>query len=238
MSADLRAPLRAYLDAQPRPGRALDAAQAEAGQQARRQLLAAGAAAVPVLLDGLGRPDFADKDACYDLLLEIGPAARPALAAQWGARGPVLDIWIAALLRHLGDDGALDRLWPQLRHADPQVRHLSALALALPLLRAPPPVRAPAELVDALVDALSDARGIEGTPATIAGSALACLQHLSGRDLLAPPRVVQLYNDEHFLYPPPEHPFPFAADHFTQATPAEQQAIRARIEAWRAGRPP
>lgn len=232
--AALRTQLGIYLASLPRPGLALSSADVERGQRSRQALLDSGAAAVPVLLDALETPEFLVKDACYDLVLDIGAPARQALQAAWGARDEVTDIWIAAMLRHLGDAAAMERLWPRLQHPVASVRHLTALALAFGRLDASAP--APDALLDVLVEALSDAQTIEGTPFTVAGSALACLSRWSGQDFLSPPRPIQLYNDAHFLYPPPEHPFPFAADHLTRASDAEQAAIRARVQAWHAGR--
>ena len=235
-AAALRTQRDIYLASLPRPVLALSAAEVDRGQRSRQALLDSAAAAVPVLLDALGQPEFLVKDACYDLVLAIGAPARQALEAAWGARDAVTDIWIAAMLRHLGDADAMERLWPGLQHPVAYARHLTALALAFRHLDAP--AAAPDALLDALVEALADTQTIEGTPFTVAGSALACLTRLSGQDFLSPPRTIQFYNDAHFLYPPPEHPFPFAADHLTQAPAAEQAAIRARVQAWALNRGP
>jgi len=202
----------------------------EKGQRGKRCLVSAGSASVPVLLDRLSDPDFAIKDVCYDLILEIGEPAKDALYGELGRRGPIVDIWITAMLRHLGDERAMDRLWSYLQDPVDYVRHLSALALAFQLLDSPTP---PAEeLLVVLVEALEDEQTIEGTPFTVAGSALACLTRLSGESFISPPREIQFYNYEHFVYPPPLHPFPFAADYLSKAEEEEKRNIRKRVQAW------
>ncbi len=226
--------LDTYLASLPLPGRRLTSADVEEGQLCRQALIQGGAASVPALLDRLGDPDFYVKDSCYDLVLEIGNPAKDILYGELGRRGPITDIWIIAMLNYLGDEHAMDRLWAYLRDPDDYVRHLSALALAFQLLdssEAPPE-----ELLAVLVEALGNERTIEGTPFTVAGSALGCLIRLSGESFLSPPRKIQFYNYEHFLYPPPIHPFPFCADYMTKAEEEEKRHIRSRIQAWVASR--
>jgi len=231
----LREHLDTYLASLPFPGRDLSSADVENGQRSKLSLIKAGIASVPLLLDRLSDPDFATKDLCYDLVLEIGPPAKETLSQELGKRGPIVDIWIAAMLQHLGDETAMDRLWPYLQNPVDYVRHLSALALGFQLLDSsstPPSER----LLAVLVDALGNEQTIEGTPFTVAGSALGCLTRISGENFLSPPREIQFYNYAHFLYPPPLHPFPFAADHFSKAEEQEKRKIRHRVEAWVANR--
>ena len=231
-SKTLRDDLDAYLGSLPLPGRELTAAAVEEGQRSKAALVESGATAVPVLLDGFRSPDFYVKDACYDLILAIGGPAKEALYGELGRRGPIVDIWITALLEHLGDATAMDRLWPNLGDPSGSVRRLTALALAFRMLNRDSPAAPPKELLAVLVEALDDEQPIEGTPFTVAGSALGCLTRLSGMSFLSPPREIQFYNFEHFLYPPPLHPFPFAADYLTKADESEQRAIRQRARAW------
>jgi hypothetical protein len=226
--------LGTFLAALPRPGRELTSADVEEGQRSRQALLDGGSASVPALLSRLSDPDFGVKDICYDLILEIGDPARQTLYRELQERGPVVDLWIAAMLQHLGDESAMDRIRPYLQHPDDYVRHLTALALAFQKPDSPTPPDE--ELASLLVDALRDEQSIEGTPFTVAGSALACLTRMSGENFLYPLREIQFYNYEHFLYPPPLHPFPFAADHFTKAGEEEKRGIRQRVEAWLARR--
>jgi hypothetical protein len=221
--------LQQYLDTLPLPDRELSSAQVEFGQQARQRLVALGGGAVPALLDALASPEFVTKDAAYDLLVELGAPARKALHEAWGARDPVVDIWIATVLRYLGDPDALDRLWPLLSFPDSRVRHLGALALAFQL---EDPAENAATLVPVLQDALEDTGRIEGTPFTIAGSALAMLSRLAEQSFTSPPKDIYLYNYDGFIYPPPLHPFPFAADLITHVEGIEQRRIRERVRNW------
>lgn len=109
------------------------------------------------------------------------------------------------------------------------------LALAFQLFNSP--ATPSEELLAVLVDALGNEQTIEGTPFTVAGFALGCLTRLSGESFISPPKKIQFYNYEHFLYPPPLHPFPFAADYLTKAEKEEKRNIRNRIQAWVASRP-
>lgn len=219
-----------YLASLPLPGRELTAADVETGQRSKQSLIQGGGASVPVLLDRFSDPDFSVKDALYRLVLEIGSPAKDALYNELGRRGPIMDIWIAAMLKHLGDESAMDRLWPYLRDPVDNVRHLSALALAFHLLGSS--ATPPEELLAVLVDALGNKQTIEGSPFTVAGSALGCLTRLSGENFISPPRNIQFYNYEHFLYPPPLHPFPFFADYLTKAKEEEKRNIGSRVQAW------
>ncbi|WP_373501383.1 hypothetical protein [Desulfococcus sp.] len=227
--------LDTYLSSLPLPGRELTSADVEKGQDSKLSLIQGGAASVPVLLDRFSDPDFRIKDICYDLVLEIGNPAKDPLYGELGMRGPIMDIWIAAMLQHIGEESAMVRLWPYLRDPVDYVRHLTALALAFQILDSP--ATPPEELLAVLVDALGNEQTIEGTHFTIAGSALGCLTRLSGESFISPPRKIQFYNYEHFLYPPPLHPFPFAADYITKAEVEERWNIRRRIQAWVASRP-
>jgi len=234
-SRTLQEHLDIYLASLPLPGLELTAADVERGQRSKQSLIQGGGASIPVLLDRFSDPDFRIKDICYDLVLEIGNPAQDALYGELGRRGPIMDIWIAAMLQHLGDEKAMTRLWPYLRDPVDNVRHLSALALAFQLLDSP--ATPPEELLAVLVDALGNEQTIEGTPFTIAGSAIGCLTRLSGENFISPPRKIQFYNYEQFLYPPPLHPFPFAADYITKAEEVEKRNIRSRVQAWMARRP-
>ena len=89
-----------------------------------------------------------------------------------------------------------------------------------------------AELLGVLIEALHDMRPIEGTPFTIAGSALGCLTRFRGEHFIAPAANIDFYNYQHFLYPPPIHPFPFAADYMGTVDETERQNIRRRVESW------
>ena len=224
-----------YLASLPLPGRELTSADVEKGQQSKQALMQSGAASVPVLLDQLSAPDFYVKDACYDLILEIGNPAKEVLSSEMGQRGAITDIWFAAILQHLGDESAMDSLWPSLQDPDDYVRHLTALALAFRLFDSS--AAAPDELLAVLMDALGDEQTIEGTPFTVAGSALGSLTRLSGENFIDPPHEIQFYNGEYFLYPPPVHPFPFAADYITRVDEEEKRNIRNRIQSWMASRP-
>lgn len=233
-SGKLNECLTAYVASLPLPGRELTSADVEKGQRSKQSLIEGGDASVPVLLDRLSDPDFHIKDICYDLILEIGNPAKGALYGELGKRGPIVDIWITAMLQHLGDERAMDRLWPYVEDPVDYVRHLSALALAFQLLDSP--TAPPEKLLAVLLDALENEQTIEGTPFTVAGSALGCLTRLSGESFISPPREIQFYNYEHFLYPPPLHPFPFAADYFTNAEEGDKRNIRKRVQAWVANR--
>ena len=222
----------AVLDALPLDDRELTSDDAERGRQGREALLADPAAAVPLLLDRLADASFAVKDTVYDLVIAMDGPARPILERERGQRGPVIDVWIAGMLAHLGDERAFDRLRSLLDVSDDYARHLAALALALAQLEGSTDAAPDDTVLGALVAALHDTRPLEGTPFTVAGSALAALVLLTGEPLLDPPREIQIYNHEHFLYPPPMHPFLLAADHLTQAPPDEQAAIRARVRRW------
>jgi hypothetical protein len=233
-SVELHECLTAYLASLPLPGRELTSADVEKGQRGKQCLIEGGDASVPVLLDRLSDPDFRIKDVCYDLILEIGNPAKGALYGELGKRGPIVDIWITSMLQRLGEERAMDRLWAYLQDPVDYIRHLSALALAFQLFHSPTPP--PEELLAVLLDALENEQTIEGTPFTVAGSALGCLTRLSGESFISPPKEIQFYNYEHFLYPPPLHPFPFAADYFTKAEEGEKRNIRRRVQAWIAKR--
>lgn len=226
---DLRKHLDTFLDSLPVPGRDLTSADVEKGQLSKRAVLDGKADSVPVLLDSLGNPDFVVKDACYDLVLEIGSPAKDVLYGELGKRGPIVDIWIVTVLKHLGDAKVTDRLWKMLEDPNSHVRHLGALALAFQHLDSE---ALNEQLLPHLVDALRSEETIEGTPFTVAGSALGCLTRISGENFLSSPQEIVFYNYEHFLYPPPVHPFPFAADLITKASKKEQRRIRQRVEAW------
>lgn len=225
--------LAAYLGSLPLPGRQLTSADVEKGQRGKQRVVDAGGAAVPLLLDGIAQPDFQVKDVCFDLILNIGTPAKDALRRELGRRGPVLDIWIEVMRARLGDAAALAGLLPYLDHALPYVRHLSALALAFQAIASQ--TAAPPQIHPVLLDALDSTQTIEGTPFTIAGSALGCLTALSGEDFLATRTQVQFYNFEHFVFPPPLHPFPFVADHFTGLADRAKQDVRERVRTWIAG---
>jgi hypothetical protein len=214
-----------FVDSLPLPGHELTSAGVESGQQARRELLGLGADAVPALLDALASGDFPVKDAAYDLIIEMGEPVREALFRELGRRGPVVDIWIAGALMNLGDDGAFDRLRPLLDDPDGYTRHLAALAMAFH-------GDSTADLAAVLLEALDDDDTIEGTAFTVAGSALAMLSRLAGRTLAPDGADIHLYNYDHFVYPPPTHPFPFAADMLTHADPETRRAIVADARRW------
>lgn len=226
---ELRKHLDTFLASLPLPGRDLTSADVENGQRSKRALLEGKAASVPILLDCLSNADFIIKDACYDLVLEIGSPAKDVLYRELSKRGPIVDIWIVTMLKHLGDERAMDRLWKMLQDSDNHVRHLSALALAFQHLDSE---ITPEQLLPVLVDALDSAMNIEGTPFSVAGSALGCLTRLSGENFLSSYQEIVFYNYEHFLYPPPVHPFPFAADFITKASEEEQRRIRQRAKTW------
>ena len=226
----LKACLDIYIASLPMPGRELRSADVEQGQRCKQMLMEGGAASVPLLLDRLGDPDFLIKDLSYDLILDIGETAKAALYEARGHRGPIVDLWIARMLKHLGDEEAMGALRPLLKHPDADVRHLSALALAFDALDAAKTVTT--EIYAVLAEALNNEHQIEGTPFNIAGSALGCLTHLSGIHFLDSPRAIRFYNYEHFLYPPPVHPFPFAMDFYSPATEEEKQRIRQRVDTW------
>jgi len=221
--------LNNFLMSLPLPGHQITSIDVEKGQLSKQILLSRQLESVPILLDRLSDPDFVVKDACYDLILEMGSSATGTLIGELGKRGPIMDIWIATMLKFLGNLSAMDQLWQQLEHPDEHVRHLTALALAFQDLDAP---KWPDKLYPVLIDALKSERSIEGTPFTVAGSALGCLIHMSGENFLSTPQEIVFYNYEHFVYPPPLHPFPFAADHFSKVGKEEQQDIRQRVEAW------
>jgi hypothetical protein len=225
----LRSHLQTYLESLPLPGRELTSADVEKGQHGKQVILNSKANAVPILLDSLDNHEFFIKDACYDLILEIGSPAKEVLYNELGKRSPIIDIWITAILKHLGDESATDRVWALLNHSNEHVRHLSALALAFQQFEA---TKANEQLLIVLVDALNSNKNIEGTPFSVAGSALACLTRISGESFLSPPREFVFYNFEHFLYPPPLHPFPFASDFITKESNEKRQRIRQHVEAW------
>lgn len=221
--------LEIFLASLSRTDRLLSSAEVEQGQRSKQMVLAGKADSVPALLDSLKAPDFVNKDACYDLLLEIGIPVKEALTSALGERGRDVDIWIIAILKQLGDDSAMERLWGMLEDANPYIRHLSALALAFQYVDAGASSEA---LFPVLVDALASEQKIEGTPFSVAGSALGCLTKMSGENFLSHPQAITFYNYEHFLYPPPIHPFPFAADFITTAPEDERQRIRQRAKTW------
>lgn len=158
---DLRKHLETFLASLPLPGRDLTSAEAENGQRSKRAILEGKANSVPVLLDSLGNPDFVIKDTCYDLVLEIGSPAKELLYGELGKRDPIVDIWIVAMLKHLGDERAMDRLWQMLDDPGSHVRHLSALAIAFHHLDSATPHE---QLFPVLVDALGSEENIERTP--------------------------------------------------------------------------
>jgi hypothetical protein len=168
--------LETFLATLPRPGQELTVAAVEEGQRSKQALLDGGAASVPILLNRLADPDFIVKDTCYDLVLQIGEPAKEVPYREFKKRGPIVDIWIDGILQQLGDKGGMDRIRPYLHDRVDYVRHLTALALAFENLDSPNDAK---EFVSVLVDALQDERSIEGTPFTVAGSALACLTRIT-----------------------------------------------------------
>ncbi|MDJ0757505.1 MAG: hypothetical protein QNJ45_28485 [Ardenticatenaceae bacterium] len=231
---ELQEQLNIYLDSLPLPGRNLTAYDVEKGQFGKQAVLKGQAESVSMLLDMLEHPDFVIKDACYDLILEIGTQTKKVLFGEFGKRGPIVDIWIATMLVHLGDDRATDRLWVLIEHPSRDVRHLTALALAFQHVDLLTPLEK-RKLYPILVDALNNEKRIEGAPFSIAGSALGCLTQISGVNFLSPPQKIHFFNYELFLYPPPTHPFPFAADFITTAPIEERDLIRQRAAKWLAG---
>jgi HEAT repeat protein len=211
-----------YLRALPLPGNQITSAQVESGQIARRDIVKLGDGAVPTLLDSIATQEFTTKDAAFDLILEIGDPARSVLHRERGLRGPVVDMWIASALLELGEPRALDRLWPLLTEPEDHVRHLAALTLSFRLEDAAAHLEI---LRPVLLEALDDLNRIEGTPFIIAASALAMLSRLTGDHLFG---EIRLYNFDSFVYPPPLHPFPFAADILSQVPSDEQDRIRKR----------
>jgi hypothetical protein len=222
-----------YADSLPLPGREMTSAGVEAGQQARRELLARGAGAVGALVDALTAGDFSVQDAAYDLILDMGEPVRDSVRAELGRRDPVTDIWLAVLLHQLGESDALERLRALLADPDARVRHLAALASAFH-------GDGSLEPVPVLLEALDDDTRIDGTPFTVAGSALAMLSRLAGISLLPGGAEVHLYNYDDFAYPPPLHPFPYAADVLTHLDAAARADVVRQARAWwadHAGKP-
>lgn len=211
-----------YLSTVPAPGNPITSARVESGQIARREIIRMTGRAVPTLLANIAAPEFTTKDAAYDLILEIGEPACPVLRRERGMWDPVVEMWIASALLELGEPTALDRLWPLLTDSNDYVRHLGALTLSFRHLDA---AAHGALLRPVLLEALNDLTRIEGTPFIIAASALAMLQSVTGDDLFG---VIHLYNFDSFIYPPPLHPFPFAADILTQVPSSQQESILLR----------
>lgn len=221
--------LAEYVAGLPGPGVLLTSETVERAEAARHHVLEAGPGAVPVLLDGFDRPSFAVKDACYDLLVEIGRAAIPALQAELERRPPVVRLWAIGALHALGDTTRVVVARDLLTHPEPYPRHLAALALAFQGLVGPADATA---VVPVMIEALRSTARIEGTEFSIAGASLACLVAMTGEPFLPPGRSVVFYNYERFAFPPPVHPFPFPSDYLGGAPPDGRARIVAAVEAW------
>lgn len=199
-----------WLAAQPRPGRDLTSAQAGEGQDCLGVITGHPAAAVPLLLDALRDGDFPDRNACYRLLVELGPEAGPALRAESGRRGPETDLWLAGALRHRGDPRGISLAVDLMDDPAAPVRDLAALAVGLAAIEDDVDVSEEA-LITRLTDALASDRVIDGTPFRVGDAALICLTRL-GVPVPLVPDPPELHNDQHFAFPPPSPPFPLAPE--------------------------
>ncbi|CAN92265.1 hypothetical protein predicted by Glimmer/Critica [Sorangium cellulosum So ce56] len=218
-----------YLAGIPSPDRQVTSAAMAEAQHARAAILEMGERAVGPLSRRWESSSFTEKDAAWDLVLEIGPAVVPELRRRAHELSPTARIWAASARHHFGDATAVGDLVAMLKSETPHVRHLAALALVFQG-DVPPSAEEPA--VAALVDALHSEAKLESTAFSVAGAALACLVAATGQPLLPPDKPIRFYNYVAFAFPPPVHPFPFASDYLGDAPPDERAAIVAAAEAW------
>lgn len=221
--------LEKYLESLPGPNKELTSEIVEQGMRAKDEILSLRSEAVPVVVDGLSNSSFIVKDACYDLLIQIGQDAIPPLNSLLSEAQPIVAIWIISVLHYLGDRSEVSRLFDLLKEQDDYVRNLAALAISFQGIAQDNDAEA---LLSVLIEALSSTDNIEGTSFSVADASLACLTILSGKSFLPPEQPIIFYNFQDYAFPPPVHPFPFTSNYLAGAPEGERNRIIERIESW------
>jgi hypothetical protein len=201
----------------------------EASQRARAALLDIGAPAAVPLAHRWAAPSFAEKDATWDLILELGHSVVPELRERADELPAVARVWAASARHYFGDPSAVDDLGRLLASETRYVRHLAALALAFQG-EVPSPIAR--TMLEVLIDALRSDEMLEGTKFSVAGAALACLVALTEQPLVPPGKTIVFYNYNEYAFPPPVHPFPFPSDYMVAASAEERAAVVAAAEDW------
>jgi HEAT repeat protein len=201
------------------------ASAVQRGVDAQRRLLDAGPLAVPDIEARLASGTWSDKVKCYSLLVEMGDPARESLERGLADKPSIVIIWDSAVLYELQRPTGATELRKLLRHADPYVRHLSALVLAFRHLPAPTEAE---WLVPDLIDALRSDALIEGSAFSVAAGSLALLNLIAGRSFLRDGKPIEIYNYT-WMFPPPVLPFPLSA---LTLDPACWGEIISSVQAW------
>lgn len=197
--------------------------------RAKAELFAAGPRALPPLVERLGDPGFPIKKRAYNLIVEMGEKGAIHAHDLPLPPQPAVRLWLNGVLRVWHAGGPDMRVRELLDSDDAYARHLAALSLAfLGELQGDPARRA----VPILIDALDDMSNLEGSGATVAGTALTVLSDLSGRKFFPGQADVGYYNFNDLLFPPPVAPFPLTGDQVATNPPETRREIRAAVERW------
>jgi hypothetical protein len=140
-------------------------------------------------------------------------------------------LWLISALHLLGDTSLLPNLGTLLSDHRPYIQHLAALALVFQGLsdRCDPEL-----VVDSLIDALQSELQIEGSPFSVADSALTSLCLLAGQRFGTPAdRLIGFYNFDDRLFEPPLHPFPYSSERISLLPRTERMPVIAEATEWR-----
>jgi len=220
MSSTIEAALDEYLADQTNTS-----SEVERGQAAKRTVIKAGSDAVPIIEARLLSGSFEHKRRCFGLLIEMANQISNSIARSLPDKPPLLIIWETAVLIQVGEGFDRAPLFDLLKHPDPYLRHLSALAIAFQGLGQP--AEAP-RLIPVLIDALRSEAKIEGSQFPVAGGSLACLSKLASSSFLPDGRAIEIYNST-WAFPPPVLPFPLTA---IALSGAEREQTILEVDQW------
>lgn len=174
--------------------------------------------------------DFAVKSAAYRLLVSLGKDVTRHLQNPPQGCGEAGRIWVATIFHYFGVDPAAYRFPELLVSPNGYIRHIAALATVFQGRAATVDRDL---LMESLVEALSSNEHIEGSPYFVADSALSCIGLLTVvRFSDSQQQNVQFYNFNHFLFPPPVHPFPYTSERVAIMPDAARRALAERIRVW------
>lgn len=174
--------------------------------------------------------DFVRKSAAYRLLISLGKDVVSTLKTPPTGCSEVGRIWIATVCRYFGMDSSCAAFQALLLSKNQYVRHLTALAVVFQGMAADVDRDI---LMETLIDALSSNDRIENGPYCVADSALSCIGLVTGiRFSDSQQQNVQFYNFNHFLFPPPVHPFPYTSERVVVMTENSRRELADRIREW------
>lgn len=187
-------------------------------------------AAVGLLAEAFAGLSHPHKIGAYRLVMELGPAALPAIHGLLDGAGPLERIWLISILHALGDGSATARLAELVGDENSYLRQLAVLALVFQGKQA---AVERDRLIAVLSEALLSEEKVEGSAFFVADSALSCLRLLSG-EAFAEGKVsaIHFYNFDHFLFSPPVHPFPYTSDRVSTLPPRQKRRLQERVREW------